>query len=443
VTLVDRAASKSALFAAMLRLAEASRPGDEILVYYSGHGTSRADPSGAWPLPHTTGALIPADFRPVGSLEEQVERLVVGRTDLRRILEALDAGGRHTFVVVDACFSGNAVRTGSPASGLPVRFVPLAGEEGESAGVRGAGSDDYPYRRVLFLSAAREHEFATDITARLLERFPTDDGLPHGAFTDALLRVLRGGLLADEDGNGRISYRELERSVDGFMRERGYAQRPRLLPDDADLAHLAHRPIFGAAAIPPERTAMFPFRPTVGDAASATGVFVGSHEREALLERIERGPGTGERLAGALDMMRSSPRKGALVAGERISFRLASRRAAYLVLLALDSEGEAVLLHPRSYAELRTAVSGDTFEVPNPRLESPIVVSPPFGRTDVVLLAYARPPAVLTALLDEGSGGVLDGASLEHLLQDLNRLEGQAILRLTTVSAETGAGGRE
>ena len=69
-------------------------------------------------------------------------------------------------------------------------------------------ADEWPYQNPVYLSAAVRHEAAWDIPAeRARAERPTIDGNAHGAFTDSLLRALRGD--ADLDQDGQIAYREL------------------------------------------------------------------------------------------------------------------------------------------------------------------------------------------------------------------------------------------
>ena len=80
----------------------------------------------------------------------------------------------------------------------------------------------------------------------MLERFPTIDGKPHGAFSDTLLQVLNNDINADIDNNGIITYSELKKTVRNKMRLRGFDHTPQGLPSLAeDKGKLASRGIFG------------------------------------------------------------------------------------------------------------------------------------------------------------------------------------------------------
>ena len=133
------------------------------------------------------------------------------RTDLKPRLERLDRGGRHVFVVLDACYSAYASRglyrslTAAPSAlNLPTRQVPLRIARSLDLGRfdlgaygtgRMAEPPPYPYRDVLTLSAASAKEAAQDIPSAELRHWPTLDNRPHGAFTDALLRSAVGTIM--------------------------------------------------------------------------------------------------------------------------------------------------------------------------------------------------------------------------------------------------------
>ena len=61
-TLINQEAVKSRILVEIKQLKHRTRPGDHIFIYFSGHGTSWRDDLMALPLPHGSGALVPADF---------------------------------------------------------------------------------------------------------------------------------------------------------------------------------------------------------------------------------------------------------------------------------------------------------------------------------------------------------------------------------------------
>ena len=220
VTIV-RNGSRAEILAAFDRLIERVHPGDFVLFYYSGHGTSPQDPAWRQPLPidGDAGALIPSDFRR-GTPAEVTERLVVGRRDLRPRLAKLD-GKAVVFGLLDTCFSQNlmkdvmAVYRGQPRS-VSARDLTLRGqgiEEDFANDLKDIAQQSkpgpYPYKTVAWISAAQAGEQAVDLDSGILRANPnaTFDKLAHGQFTNAVVIGLHGA--ADLNHDGAISNSEL------------------------------------------------------------------------------------------------------------------------------------------------------------------------------------------------------------------------------------------
>ncbi len=252
-SLVNQQATRANILAELGQLKRRTAPGDHIIVYLSGHGTSRLDVGADKPftasLPYSTGAFLTYEF----SFERPYQGMIVGRTDLQPIIRDLEAGGRSLWVISDSCFSGQQVRSLAldSADRLPARFIPspYAPQGSSIADNNGARvpPEPYPYRNTIFFAASTEGEVAADIPSEFLSKYPTIDGKPHGAFTDALLRVLEGKLFADYDGNGRIDFAEIHAAIAQFSSERGYGQAPQRLPSiREDGKHLAARLLISA-----------------------------------------------------------------------------------------------------------------------------------------------------------------------------------------------------
>jgi uncharacterized caspase-like protein len=109
--LKDDQATRDAVLSALRRLVQASQPGDFLLFYYSGHGTSMQDTEFQLPLPDDTGALVPWDFAMQGTRAQQLDSIIVGRRDVRPLLEQADQKGVAFLMITDACFSGYASRS--------------------------------------------------------------------------------------------------------------------------------------------------------------------------------------------------------------------------------------------------------------------------------------------------------------------------------------------
>ena len=236
ITLQDRQATRRAILQALQALLTQSAPGDDILIYYSGHGTSLHDSSSQLPMPHDTGALVPWDYQKASANPAQ---LIIGRSDLRPLLLQLEAGKRKVWLVADACYSGQLVRnTGDDHNpeALPPRLLTQEPTNTarratqENASATKSPITPWPYSKVQLLAAASAGTRAVEIPTGQLKRTPTRDGKPHGALTDALLRILHAELPADFDADGFLSLDEVQRASAEFMDGRPYNHSAQRLP---------------------------------------------------------------------------------------------------------------------------------------------------------------------------------------------------------------------
>ena len=437
-TLVDGQATRRAILSHLAGLMEHTRPGDQVFIYFSGHGTSAYDPGHGLRLPHGSGAVAAWDSVFSGTERQIVDSLLIGRRDLVPLLSRLDRGGRYLFVAFDACYSGQAVRgIQGPARYLPKRYVPIRaslrlGRYGRS---RLPVLRPFPYRNLVFLAAASSREQAVDIPKDRLVRYPTHDGLPHGAFSDALLRVLSGRLAADRDRDGVIGYRELARSVRHYLKSLGVGHRPQLLPAAArDPAGASLRPVFG-------------YRPEYPRAGVVTGHtalrLVVANPSPALRQGLAQMPGVvrvatggdlslitvagGWRLmntdgdplrppadtvgvlrqlqglalfhrlgihadAGSfrLDLSLADPTAGDVVhPGERIDLQLRSERSIRLLLLSMDTSGMIKLLYPLTRDEFRPLPAQELLRIPG---DGSLRVRMPLGVDQFLAVGFLQEP---------------------------------------------------
>jgi hypothetical protein len=256
IKLTNEQATKQNIKSAIITLAEKGKQGDQILIYFSGHGTSAADVTLPVTLPRKTGALIPYDIADVYDEQDLLERLLIGKRDIRPLLRKFDEAGMHVLMVIDACFSGNVVRNRVNSDALPTRFIrfgnllPFKGHKQTLSTRRKFTTEEpFPYKNVVSLSAAQEYEIAQDIPQTKLSQYPTIDGKPHGAFTDSLARVLSGEVDADSDKNRIIELGEVYLAVKKLMYSRNLSSTPKLLPeyaantDDSSSLILFSRPL--------------------------------------------------------------------------------------------------------------------------------------------------------------------------------------------------------
>lgn len=212
-------------------LVEPSEPGDVAVLYYAGHGSQIRSAKGREGFSPWDQTLVPADAG-AGALD-------VWDKELRALLnDALDAGARVT-AFFDSCHSGSIAR------GLPrrerARFAPP--DERDAAEVYAFVPEDPrpppEERGALVLSAAQPSQTAKE--------FVGDDGVAHGLFSSALLRVLRT-MPVDQPALRAFQ------SLRALMQTDGCTQEPVLagVSVDRDDRSGAGRPLFGPA--PPGAT---------------------------------------------------------------------------------------------------------------------------------------------------------------------------------------------
>ena len=473
-TLVNQEAGKARILAELNRLAHRTRPGDRIFIYFSGHGTSRRDDLMALPLPHASGALVPADFNadPNQSLEEMMAQLIIGRRDLRPLLERLDRD-RMVLLVFDTCFSGNTVRyAGRATKSSPGRYLKLASKRvfDEERSI-GRFEDNlihdapYPYQNIFYISASSENEIAKDIQKDLLYLYPTIDGKPHGALTDALLRVLSGHVPVDADNDGRWSQLELYSATRSLVQKR-FNQTPQALPrQGGNAANLHARAFFlpsGGHLAKDDRTpanAESTLRIRIADELPAlkrrvsriTGVRVVNHEPdltlakdgdEVVLAQADQRPlcrFTSFDVHLVADRIRRHPRIQPLVSfvyphqpfgvqlelsgghppsiireNETLGFVIRTEKPAYLLLIDVDPAGAVHVLYPSRISELKRVPPGEK----RIRTEG-LQARWPFGTETVKLFAFAVRPKALEKLI-----GKEDIHPESDVFHDLERLVG-------------------
>lgn len=484
-TLVDKQASWGAIMSELRALKQRSEPGDEVLVYFSGHGTSALDANFSGnlevPLPHGSGAFVPADFR-FESDKPLKERLVIGREHLVGIFQDLERGGRTLWVISDSCYSGQQVRSVliPDSTELPSRMLPMkvnessAHQRADLALVVAAGEQalrPYPYTATAFLSASSEGERARDISGPALPRYPTLDGKPHGALTDALLRVLEGQLPADLNGDGYLSLSEVHRSTSDFMAQRAYGHTPQRLPAvSEDSQGLGNRPVLTVRNMVarPTRGVLQPLKlrednvplelkqsiarlpdvQWVGKAEPADIILAANTKFVSVLSpagdllsalpltAAEKALAQVRQLAWAkrLRTLAEIHRRGALAAdvdpaafggnfpiGSKVAFVVRPDRAATLVLVSVNADGKVTVLYPYSPAEARPLQAQQATFIPGQGPQERILVTEPVGMDMQLIFAFDEPPPELAKLhyLREVDPEDVRLAALERSVQSL------------------------
>jgi hypothetical protein len=449
-TLLNEAAVKFRILSELELLTSRTRPGDRIFIYFSGHGTSRRDQVLALPLPHTTGALVPADFEgdPAQPVEKLMSQLIIGKRDLRPALERLDRD-RQVLMVFDTCFSGNTVRAiGNHQAPNLSRYLPLQSRSVFKAEQEIGGFEEnitlpepYPYQNIFYISAATENEVAKDIQQNNLYLFPTIDGNPHGVLTDALLRALTGQLRVDTDNDERWSQIELYAAIKKEVQRR-FKQSPQALPKEGSNAdRLYSRTFFVRTAGSIAAKSKAPTLPAAGlrievaqdlsmvakKLSEVDGVTLTANDPDLIVTRdrddVVLVLPNGYHLARftdfetrqVIDLIRrhlqiqplmnlTYPRQQFNVGIELIGpyqqriirenasfgFEIRAERPAYVLLISVDPTGTVNVLYPYYKSELRPIVPGE-----NRIVADRCRALYPFGTETLKLFAFSRRPAEL------------------------------------------------
>jgi uncharacterized caspase-like protein len=200
--LCDSRASKAAIMDGLRWLISASRPKDELVFYFSGHGSQVVDLDGDEYRDHQDEILCPHDFMMQwgAPLSDDV---------LARAFKPL-AKGAHLTVILDCCHSGTATREITPRSSLTPKTrhirppldiaIRSEGQVVNRFGLkqeRGYIAVDKTMRHLLLAGCG------SDQTA-------SDGAGSHGAFTEELLAFLRSGGHTWVDGITQINKRLAE-----------------------------------------------------------------------------------------------------------------------------------------------------------------------------------------------------------------------------------------
>jgi uncharacterized caspase-like protein len=491
VALRDQEATREHILDQIAALEQRSAPGDTVLIYFSGHGTSANDNNNSYDLPYATGAWVPYDLD-YSSTAAAARTLIVGRRDLVPRLKRLDQGGRWVVVVSDSCYSGQVVRSFGQAFSRS-RFLPMNTRDLGAAHVDAVVSarpqpPPYPYQHVVLLSGASDSETGADIsTPQALQQAPTLDGKFHGAFTDAFLRLLDGQLLS-----GAFNYAQGREALNTFLEHRNFAQHPQLLPGIAEDPHdVGSRPFLGmtlpapapappspVAAVPAARDAALHLKFESVSAALKDKITalrgVAIVEREGDLTVRQRGsqvqllgpagdpivtapagdPNLIKRIAAQAWLNRVLPAGGSLalraetdpgsrgntyVQCESFVFEVRLQKPAYIMLLDLDSVGNLTVLYPTRASERQVVPGGAPRAIPGADPKEHILVTAPFGSDQVAVVAFERLPDFFADLTGVQPFAA-DGSRADALAKGLEHPAGAVGVQQITVHTYPATG---
>ncbi len=242
--LADTQATRAGILQALDDLAAAARPGDVVVLHYSGHGHQITDDNGD-ELDGLDEVLVPFDARADVDPETYEGQFHVRDDELEprlaRIRERVAPGG-NVVVFIDACHSGSAtrsalpVRGGLPPIGKPARTATRGREDGAGwisapAAPRGAPAGSAGPAPMVIFSAARQDQLASEVVLKGQDRTA-------GSLSVGLSRALAN---LDAAG-GRVTYRALFEQVKSWMQGEVPLQTPQL-EGDADIELFSGRAV--------------------------------------------------------------------------------------------------------------------------------------------------------------------------------------------------------
>ncbi len=329
--LKDKQANRKNLLRTMDQwLVNSTRPGDEVFIYFSGHGSQLPD-NDKDEKDGLDETLSPVDTTKTGGNQ-------ITDDEFGSVLTRL--AGRDVTVVVDSCHSGTISR-GGPAPGTssdtPRTFTPVA--TSRSAGVT-ASTVQAHRAEVSFVEANKSLRIWSAAAAN---QFAWDTGAG-GVFTNQFLKGAGEGA-ADRNGNGKITNAELlnylrdETSkyckTNPQCKPMGFTPTLEARPRDMARAIVVVAADGGGAPPKPEvseiiETAEKIEEPTKIEPDDATDILPQSNHADVA---IRMHPG------------------GHLRLGQEFQISVSSREPGYLVLLDINAHGEVTQLIPNNFMD--------------------------------------------------------------------------------------------
>ena len=393
--LLDAKATRAGILGAMEEwLIDGTGPGDEVFLYFSGHGWQQLDRNGDEPDRYDE-TLVPVD---VSVRADNTVSGMITDDEIATMLARLD--GRRIDVIVDSCHAGTSdkmmvvgdhwqyVKSPRRPDGGPLK---LRTADASQEFVRYSESD-------MFISTKDPQFRTTDITVwaavEAHQKALVDEEVrsPMSVFTSRLLSGARDGM-ADDDADGTVTRSELYQYV--LRESEAYCGRhPERCADGlTPQIHGASNSMDAPAFMPVAMTLPSNAR-AVKDILVGPVPTPGATAEGRVQVRIEQGTRLG--VGTAVDIVVTSPRSGELV------------------LLDISPTGDMMQLFPNEYS-LRDQVptrieAGEPKHVPGSADRTfRIRISPPAG------------PGTLVAVVSHGDSGRIENLTAAH--KDLTVIE--------------------
>ena len=219
ITLTDACATRAAILAGLEAQITASGPGDLVLFYFAGHGSTHPSRTGDQ-AGGDNSTIVPSDAKRPATPDHND----IYDVELKAEIDQAAARGVSVVTIFDSCHSGTATRD---ITRPKVRSAPdLSSESSPNAQIAAipalpVPAEVHPYR--VHLAAASDVEEAYEVTWK---------GVAHGAFTVALAQAI-----AEQPG---ATYLDIAAETRFRLEQMGAAPqaslRPQITPPAADAA---------------------------------------------------------------------------------------------------------------------------------------------------------------------------------------------------------------
>ncbi|WP_298195718.1 caspase family protein [Novosphingobium sp.] len=173
VTLTNACATRQAILEEWQNQIRASRPGDTVMFYFAGHGSTLEDENSDEDKPFDS-TLLPYDARPTeGAPNDIVD------DEIKLVIDAANARGVNVITVFDSCNSGTAARglaTGASRGVKGVQLKGLAAWKPSLAAIGPGGGYRVHFGAALDSETAREVKLGDTV---------------HGVFTTTFAQALK------------------------------------------------------------------------------------------------------------------------------------------------------------------------------------------------------------------------------------------------------------
>lgn len=204
--LYDQQATRQRMMEEVAALTEKAQNGDIVFIFYAGHGSQQ--PNSLSPeYDKLDETMVPADAwqNPLSDIRDKEQRLWYN---------GLLSKGVSLTVIFDCCHSGNMSRGGEPVYSRPkFRKIEQNPNDAKDASLPPA-PESIAGDRLLVISAAQDQELAAEAM--------DGDGLPHGAFTLALMTAIGQSPTSVPVGN-------LFTATRNILKSNGVAQEPQIV----------------------------------------------------------------------------------------------------------------------------------------------------------------------------------------------------------------------